>query len=115
TRLGCDLGNATSDQTREYNRVHQPNENPVLSKVELKHANGTSETLDPLATTPVKLKLGETVTFRATWPACPVEPKCGDDICSEGEKGATCNTKNGDVCCPADCDPPNGPKGCGGP
>ena len=101
TRLTCALGGATQEQSAEYNRKRRPNENPHLDALVWLREDGSEETLPQADDEPaLTVSLGERVQLRASWPDCPVEPSCGDGICSVGE-----------LDCADDC---REPRGCGG-
>ncbi|MEY4578837.1 MAG: hypothetical protein RL701_3540 [Pseudomonadota bacterium] len=99
TRLACGLGGATQEQAADFNRRYRFNENPKLSAVTLVHADGLEEAFpDALAAVPaLSVARDERVQLRASWVDCPVEPSCGDGICSPAETD-----------CPADCRDPHG-------
>ena len=103
TRVTCNLAGSTNEQFAAYTLATRSNENPELLGVTVpsqKDADLTPEsTKEPLA-----IQAAALVTLRASWPACPTDPTCGDGMCSPGE----------DIMgCPDDCTPPV--KGCGGP
>ena len=102
TRITCGLAGSTGAQFIEYNKRTKPNQNPQLSSViapSLENIELTPEdAAEPLAVSATKI-----LTLRASWPACPSEPSCGDGMCSPGETIQDC---------PADCAKP---VGCTGP
>jgi hypothetical protein len=101
TRITCGLAGSTSAQFEAYNDQTRVNENPQLLSVTLPNQADAVLTADDAAT-PLAVSASDTLTLRATWPACPVTPVCGDGICSPGETIQDC---------PDDC---TTPKGCGG-
>lgn len=76
-RLECGLAGATAAQASEYATRHQRNVAPRVSDLGLR-AGGSV------------VAAGERVSLRASWPACPREPSCGDAICSLDEQ-QTCS------------------------
>jgi hypothetical protein len=103
TRLTCALGGATPEQSAEFNRRSRPNENPQLDMLELRRADGLELPLPDLDDTHVlSVDREERVTLTATWTECPLEPSCGDGICSSGELLQDC---------PEDCTTPHGCSG----
>jgi len=116
TRLSCGVANVTQDQAIDFATRYRPNENPVLSAITLRHANGHEETLtsdDPSAdiSTPT-LKPGERITFHASWASCPTKQTCGDGICGPGEFADDRTVGGVHIAgCPDDC---TMPKGCTG-
>lgn len=82
----CALGGATQEQSAAYNRRRRPNENPQLDTLVLVHPDGSEQPLSAADSEPVlTVAAGERVRLRASWPDCPLEPSCGDGICSLGE------------------------------
>lgn len=98
TRISCGLARVTAEQAIDYQRRYRPNQNPELTDVVVVASAGNlSLTDDPLTTATVKA--GSHVTFRATWPECPLTPECGDGICGANEDKTNC---------PDDCTDPHG-------
>jgi len=91
TRLACDPGRVTPEQSREFRRRYRPNENPAIERLVLSRGSH-EETVAPLsaAEPPVRVGRGETVILRVSWTPCPTEPACGDGICGAAEETATC-------------------------
>ena len=102
TRISCGLPDATRAQLEVFQQKTRPNENPTLEAVELVRGDGAEPLSAIDAAVPTQVKAGERVVLRASWPACPDTPACGDGICSPGEDVQGC---------PADCTDPHG---CGG-
>ncbi|MET0591387.1 MAG: hypothetical protein ABW133_01725, partial [Polyangiaceae bacterium] len=103
TRLACDPGRVTPEQSREFRRLYRANENPAIARLAL--ARGAhEETIEPASSGAPSLRVspGEAVTLRVEWPGCPIEPVCGDSVCGAGEDAEGCA---------ADCREPHG---CGG-
>lgn len=104
TRLVCGLPGATQEVLKAFADRYRPNENPMLSGVDVVGATTTPLTPDDGTTTPLAVGRGRALTLRASWPTCPEPPTCGDGICSPGEDVASCRD---------DC-PTKGAKGCSG-
>jgi hypothetical protein len=106
TRIDCGLANAPQDAVLAYAKTYRPNENPAFESLSLVHASGKAEDVpsDPSAPA-LTVERGETVTFRAKWPDCPLEPSCGDGLCTAGENATSCAD---------DCKADLPPKGCAG-
>lgn len=101
TRITCALAGATSEQVAEYNKRTTVNVNPQLTSVTVPARSDAELTADD-AVVPLEVTASEVLVLRANWPACPIQPSCGDGICSTGETAADC---------PDDC---TTPKACGG-
>ncbi|HEX7476657.1 MAG TPA: hypothetical protein VF331_02515 [Polyangiales bacterium] len=103
TRLLCGVL-AAQDQAAEFGQRYRPNENPVLDTVVLRRGADTEPLTDQADKgQAVRVKPGETVTFRASWAPCPRQSRCGDGICGPREDLTNCA---------ADCQ--TTPKGCTG-
>ncbi len=101
TRITCGLAGSTGEQFEAYNRATKRNENPQLLGVTINNMQDSAlATLD--AGEPLQVAASAHLSLRASWPACPTKPQCGDGICSPGEAVQDC---------PDDC---TTPKGCGG-
>lgn len=96
TRITCALAGATGEQLADYKKLTAANNNPVLERVTVPTLTDTELSLDD-APTPLALHASTAYTLRATWPACPAKPSCGDGICSAGEST---------IDCPDDCTTP---------
>lgn len=75
-RLACGLAGATSEQLVEYNRRYHPNTNPTIERLSIQGASGDEQMLFP-ADPPSGANTvapGETLSLRATWPACDEAP-----------------------------------------
>jgi hypothetical protein len=101
TRITCGLAGSTNQQFTDYHARTKSNENPQLVSVTVPTLGGKELTVTDAAK-PLVLEASKTVTLRASWPACPSKPSCGDGICSPGEDALGCAD---------DC---TTPKGCGG-
>ncbi len=101
TRITCNLAGSTLEQLADYKLRTTANENPQLSGVTVASL-GDADLSAEDAAEPTEFAASQTYTLRASWPACPTTPACGDGICSPSE------TK---LACPDDC---TTPKGCGG-
>ncbi|MEO8978755.1 MAG: hypothetical protein ABI548_04210 [Polyangiaceae bacterium] len=103
TRITCNLAGSTNEQFSAYTLATRSNENPHLLGVTVPSQNDVDLTPEH-SKTPLTVSASSWLTLRASWPACPTDPTCGDGMCSPGEDI---------VACPDDCTPPV--KGCGGP
>lgn len=63
-RIFCRVANAGAEVATELQTRYRPNANPILGPIELRRNDGRVD-----AATGATVALGETVTFRATWPA----------------------------------------------
>ncbi|HWZ87781.1 MAG TPA: hypothetical protein VNW92_02995 [Polyangiaceae bacterium] len=102
TRITCGLANSTGQQFEDYQRETKTNENPELSSVVVT-SMGDAPLTDVGDAAPLTIQHGTEITLRASWPACPTTPVCGDGMCTSGEAVADC---------PDDC---TTPVGCRGP
>jgi hypothetical protein len=97
TRLACGLGGATQEQAAEFTRRYRSNENPMLSELVLRRADGSEEVLSTAETDgTVSVTRAEQVSLRAAWADCSGPVVCGDGVCGEGED-------SGAESCPGDC------------
>lgn len=90
TRLSCGLPGATQDVLQAFKAGYRANENPRLSAVDVLGVTVSALTPDDGVTTPRKVRRGERLVLRASWPECPVTAECGDAICSPGEDVTSC-------------------------
>jgi hypothetical protein len=100
--LICGLPALTGEQLLEYQKRVRSNEHPTLLSVLANGDESTPLSVDDGATEPLRLSAGQRISLRATWPACPSVPICGDGICGIDELATEC---------PEDC---TQPKGCTG-
>ena len=98
TRISCGLARVSAEQSTDFNNTYRANENPVLSSVVLNPGDGETPLAGDADST-VSVSAGSTVTLRASWPDCPLEPTCGDGICGANEDKTSC---------PDDCKDPHG-------
>lgn len=97
--LVCGLPTLTGAQLLEYQKRVRNNEHPELSSVLVDADESNPLTVDDGNTEPLRVRRSQRLTLRATWPACPTEPSCGDGICGVDELSAEC---------PEDCMAPRG-------
>jgi hypothetical protein len=100
--LVCGLPTLTGEQLLEYQQRVRVNEHPQLTNVLVDGDESKPLSVDDGTIAPLQVGVGQHLKLRATWPACPSEPKCGDGICDNHEVAKDC---------PADC---MEPKGCAG-
>lgn len=101
TRVTCGLAGGNGEQLEQYKARTKSNENPELTTVTVPTLGDAELSADDAAQ-PLTVSASKAFALRATWPACPTSPSCGDGICSPGEATQDC---------PDDC---TMPKGCGG-
>ncbi|HXK18951.1 MAG TPA: hypothetical protein VNG33_14165, partial [Polyangiaceae bacterium] len=89
-RLICGPPPLNGEQLLDYQKRVRNNEQPTLSSVLVNGDESTPLSVDDGSTEPVRVKPGESLTLRATWPACPAESVCGDGICGEDESAKDC-------------------------
>jgi len=100
TRLTCGLAGATSENVTKFKSRYRQNQNPELTEVAALHPDPVPLLADgEEGATPFEIGHGEALVLRASWPACPAEPKCGDGICGQTEDP---------MGCPDDCKEPHG-------
>jgi hypothetical protein len=87
-RLDCGLAGVGREDLVEYRDRYRKNQNPEILELELARENGESESI--AADASVRVKVGETVRFVASWQACPRKSKCGDGVCGTGEDQLSC-------------------------
>jgi hypothetical protein len=110
-RIRCGLPGASQEQVTQYNRSYHLNANPVIAQIQLIGSAGAAATAvtaledDPNAA-PLVVARGQSITLRATWPACPLADACGDGTC-----GPTETKETGAGQCTDDC---KVEKACGG-
>jgi hypothetical protein len=97
-RIDCDLATASRDSSGSYREQYRPNENPVLSGVELENE---PLPLDDMQA-PREVHVGDELALVASWDDCPTVSTCGDGFCTANEDR---------VSCVDDCAVP---RGCGG-
>ena len=91
TRLACGPAGASPDVLEQFQVRYHANINPAVESLSV--VGGTSwETDDKGATNPVRI--GERLTLRAAWAACPSKDVCNDGVCGPDETAMNC---------PADC------------
>ena len=66
-RIACGVATATQEQSAEFTRRYRRNVTPAIDVLELVRGGATVA----LGDEPVEVALGETVTLRAAWTACP--------------------------------------------
>ena len=79
TRLVCSSPNGTVEQVKQLKESFIPNANPRLASVTLPE-RGDAELSAEGAQSPLEVQKGATLELRASWPACPEAPECGDDF-----------------------------------
>jgi hypothetical protein len=105
TRLSCGLGGATQAQAADFTRRSKPNQNPELEVLLAIDADDNATALPALdSEQSLSVPAGSELTLYASWPECPLEPECGDGICSPGEDSSPSG-------CPDDCREPRGCRG----
>jgi hypothetical protein len=92
-RIRCGLANVSQETAAAWNSAYHSNMAPRIAAFD---ANGTDGTKG------ASVAAGTDVTLWVAWDECPVDPVCGDAICSAGEDLLSCAE---------DC---NDPVGCGG-
>lgn len=97
TRLSCGTSGANAEIAAEYGARHRINENPAITSLSIVR-DGRVEPI----TKDTKVAAGAEVTLRASFPACPTAPACGDGVCGIDEDATACEQ---------DC---KAPKGCAG-
>lgn len=101
TRISCGIARVSSEQSIDYQRRYRANENPELLGVVAEPGRGDRAlTLD--RDTTVVVRTNAKLTFRASWPDCPLTASCGDGVCGAYEDKTSCAS---------DCVTP---RGCGG-
>jgi hypothetical protein len=97
-RIDCDLATASRDNSGRYREQYRPNENPILTRIELGD--------EPLALDAPRerreVRAGTEIELVAWWDECPTTSSCGDGFCTANEDR---------VSCAEDC---TEPRGCGG-
>lgn len=115
-RIVCGLAGAPPEVATDFTRRYRPNANPTLSSLRwIEGGADVAPDLDasghgePVVTVPLAAR----VTLRATWPACPEVPTCGDGMCTVGETKDDCAVDCAEPAddCEGDCPEP---RGCGG-
>lgn len=85
-RLRCGPANVDQETFLTWSRAYHSNENPIVSSFQIDgqevapEGAGASLTVAP----------GQELTLTALWPACPIEPSCGDGLCTAGEDELSC-------------------------
>lgn len=97
--LTCSFPALTGAQLLEYQKRARSNEHPELTGVLVNGDESSPLSADDGVTEPTRLRKGQRVTLRATWPECPTAPSCGDGVCGIDELAAEC---------PEDCKAPRG-------
>jgi len=75
-RVRCNPSGATQAAVAELERRYRPNTNPVFESVLVERA-GVPAPTPVVDASEVVLTPNESITLRATWPACPTEDPCG--------------------------------------
>jgi hypothetical protein len=104
-RIRCGLPGGSQEQVTQFNRSYHVNTNPAIDAVTANGAAVTALETDASAP-PLSVGPGQSVTFRVSWPACPLADRCGDGICGPAE-----TKEKGDGQCEQDC---KVEKACGG-
>jgi hypothetical protein len=99
-RIDCDLATASRDNSGLYRRLYRPNENPSITRVDLRGDEATLALDDPRLRREVRA--GAALELSAGWDDCPTTSTCGDGFCTANEDR---------VSCAKDCTEPHG---CGG-
>jgi hypothetical protein len=99
-RIDCDLATASRDDSSIYRQRYRPNENPLITRVDLLD-DGDTLLLDDRGSRR-QVRAGATLELSAGWDDCPTESTCGDGFCTANEDR---------VSCAEDCTEPHG---CGG-
>lgn len=89
-RIDCDLATASRDNSGLYRERYRPNENPQLTRVELR-VEGDAETLAlDDADTRRQVRAGAELELSAGWDECPTTSSCGDGFCTANEDRVSC-------------------------
>lgn len=99
-RIRCNLSGVPPQVSIEYNQRYHINENPRVSRIGVRRANGS--VAEVAADDVLEVKRGEKVTLAVQWPLCPLSDECGDGVCGPDETSSSCAQ---------DCNPFDG---CGG-
>ncbi|MBN9162861.1 MAG: hypothetical protein BGO98_02305 [Myxococcales bacterium 68-20] len=87
-RIRCGLPGASQEQITQFNRNYHLNTNPTIERVTAQLPSG-EQALEALEVKPDAEPLivgpGQTITLRASWPACPTNDVCGDGYCGPTE------------------------------
>jgi hypothetical protein len=86
TRLACGLAEASPDVLEQFQVRYHANINPAVESLGV--VGGTSWETDDKATNPVHV--GERLTLRAAWAACPSKDVCNDGVCGPDETAMNC-------------------------
>lgn len=108
-RLRCPLAGTTQQQAAAFQQGYRTNAPPQLAVLYMRRADGVEVPVD--LATPLTLRSGETVTWRATWPDCGNHAVCGDGHCDIDERSTLGSATDGLSACKDDCQKP---QGCGG-
>jgi hypothetical protein len=101
-RLACGVVGVPSTEAARFGQGYRPNENPEIDRLEITSA--PARAIEPGAeVVGATVPAGARLDLRVSWAACPVDPVCGDGLCTSGENQSTCA---------ADCR--TTPKGCTG-
>jgi hypothetical protein len=77
TRILCGLPGATREVLSEFAKDYRPNENPVLDAVVALRPDPQPLVDEHAPDDPFVVRAGETLTLRASWPACDATTTCG--------------------------------------
>ena len=88
TRITCGLANGAGD-IDAYRRATKTNENPKIEAVTAVNLGNTILS-DGAADGPLSVPVGTRVVFSTSWPTCPIDPVCGDGMCTSGETAMDC-------------------------
>ncbi len=99
-RVACGFSGADEMVTQVLTTQYHLNVNPQVESLTLvqNDAGGAALVTDTVSGKANAVRAGQKVTFRVSWPACPIEDICGDGVC-----GANESTMN----CPNDCVAPS--------
>lgn len=86
-RISCGAVGLSSEEVIAYNRGYRPNENPSVGAVTAV-IDGERRSVDVDA--PLRIPANSEVSFQITFPDCPIEPVCGDGLCTAGENPTEC-------------------------
>ena len=88
-RLVCGIAGTTQAQASELRQRRRVNDAPRIDTLFAQLEDGTDVLLDE--TTPLVVRVGETITLEAGWPACPASDVCGDGVCGPDETASSCS------------------------
>jgi hypothetical protein len=87
-RIDCDLATASRDNSGIYRQRYRPNENPLITRVDLLDDDETLVLDDQNSRRQVSA--GAALELSAGWDECPTESTCGDGFCTANEDRVSC-------------------------